>query len=372
MSIYAYATKRDGKQYGCRFYVVENGKRVQKNIKGFKTQKEAKAAEWSYLHKTEREAEIRRATPDTEIVILFSEVYDLYKKYALDNLAPSTVYTYLSIAERYILPKWGDRDIRSITKKEITLWQDDLSSYSYKYKKVIRSTLSAIFTYALNRDYVSVNPVQGIEKIRQNEKKRTLTYWTKEEFDQFIEVVDDPLYKAMFAFLYTSGCRKGEAFALLWEDVDFASGCAFIGNSITKKGEILSREYGKTKGKQTKNKKEGTIVLPRYTLDLLKALKRKGKYVFSLRKDEPMTETTLQRYFTYYQEKAGVKRIRVHDLRHSCAALIISSQKNAGIDVLYAVAERLRDTPEQVLKTYGHLFPSRNAEIIDDFVGLFD
>ena len=367
MSLYSYTTAKEGKLYGVRFRVSENGILVHKNLRGFKTQKAAKIAEFEYRKRAEKEIELSKQPEKT--VYTLNDIWERYFKWAVDNLSPSSIYSYRNIYTNCIQPIFGSKDIRSITKKQITIWQDDLpSSYSYSYKQSIRATFSAIMTYAVNRDYIEKNNVTSTERIRKTEPKKKLSYWTKEEFDQFIEVVDNPTYKAFFTFLYVSGCRKGEAFALRWSDIDFNRSTVSITKSITKKGMIMTTEYGKDIIEKTKNKKWGDLYMPQSTMDLISSLPR-GEYVFG--GDKPLSETSVARDFNRYIELAGVKRIRVHDLRHSCAALMISSAPNAEIAVLYTVADRLRDSVDQVLKTYGHLFPSRNAEIINHFNTLF-
>lgn len=367
MALYTYTTKKDGKLYGNRFRVEENGKTIHKNLRGFKTQNSARRAEFEYKQNLElRKEPIIKETS----IVTFSQVFDMYRKHAIENLSPASVYEYFNVANKFLLPIFGDMDIRKISKRQLTEWQDNLSpDFSFKYKSKIRTVLSAIFTFAVNRDYVDQNPVGKIEKLRRKQQTRKLEYWTKQEFDKFIEAVDNPLYKAFFFFLYVSGCRKGEAFALRWTDLNFEKKSVSITKSLTKKGQSMAHLLGKNIEEKTKNKKFGDIYIPDACLKLIDTLPR-GEYVFGC--DSPLNETTVARFFQDYINKSGVKRIRIHDLRHSCAALLISSASNSSeISILYAIAARLRDSVDQILKTYGHLFPSRQSEIINTFNNLF-
>lgn len=116
--------------------------------------------------------------------------------------------------------------------------------------------------------------------------------------------------------------------------------------------------------------KEVRIATGKKRINRLLAMPRQ-RYVFGNSDGTPATPTTIDRLFRQYAAAAGVKKIRVHDLRHSCASLIIS-QSDSELTALYAVAARLRDTPEQILKTYGYLFPSRQRELNKKLDELFD
>lgn len=365
MSLYTYTNKK-GKFYGVRFRVTENGKYVNKNLRGFKTQAGAKHAEYEYKEKLKT----LKPVETEEKKITFQNIFELYRIYAINNLSHSSIYEYFNITQKFLLPVFGETPVKEITKRQLTEWQDSLSpDFSYKYKNKIKTVLSAIFTFAMNRDYIQINPVTQIERIRKKEQPRQLTYWTKQEFDTFIEKVDDPLYKALFFFLYVSGCRKGEAFALRWTDINFQKNSVNISKSITKKGELMAKALGKSIDEKTKNKKTADIFIPKACLNLINELPR-GEYVFGC--DQPLSETTVSREFKKYTLLSGVKPIRIHDLRHSCAALLISSASDTSeISVLYSIAARLRDSVDQILQTYGHLFPSRQNEIVKTFNNLF-
>lgn len=76
-----------------------------------------------------------------------------------------------------------------------------------------------------------------------------------------------------------------------------------------------------------------------------------------------MSFNTLQNAFKRYIKRSGVKDIRIHDLRHSHVSLLINKGLNQ-LATLYIIAARLGDTVDMILKTYGHLFPNNQTEII--------
>lgn len=359
MAIYIINSKKSGKQYGIRFRCIEKGIQIHKNLRPFKTQSEAKRAKYEYLLNLEQQKPIDETARDD---LTFGALYKKYLFYARDNLAPSSINDYDSCITKYILPIFENDKIKEITKRKISDWQDALpAELGYKYKSKLKTAFSAVFTYAVNKELLEINPLKGVEKIRNTDSAKTLNYWDKSEFDKFISVVDDDLWKAFFTFLYVSGGRKGEMFALTWDDINFSKNTITINKTYSARDEMSIKKFSAKRKNSTKNKKTGDIYMPKSILDLLNPLPR-GKYVFG--KDSPLAATTMATAFNKYTKLAGVKKIRPHDLRHSCAALFISMGGNNELSTLYALAERLRDSPEQILKTYGHLFPSRQAVII--------
>ena len=359
MSVYQRTTKKDGKHYGARFRVMlADGSVVHKNLTPFKTKAEAREAEYEY-----RLSVANTPAPLSSNTTL-NEVWERYRAEIIETLAPSSIYDYIKIYGAYIAPKFADSPITAITKKSLLEWQDSLpSEWRNKYREKVRIIFSNILKFAVTRDILSANPMTTVPKFKKRESKTQLSYWTKDEFMRFIDVVDNPLYRAFFVFLYASGCRKGEAFALKWSDVDFEAQTVSICKALSKKGLALYAQLGKEAIPTTKNRKTATIYMPKYSLDLIAKLPR-GEYVFGC--DKPLAETSVTRAFKHYIAESGVKPIRIHDLRHSCAALLISTS-NAELSVLYAIAHRLRDTVEQILNTYGHLFPSKQDQIIKTF-----
>lgn len=367
MSLYKYSTKR-GDYYGIRFRCIEEGRECHKNLRGFKTQRDAKQAKYDYLHEIELQLPVSEELVDD---ITMTDLFERYMIYGRTAIAPQSLYDYDKIARKFILPVFGERKLKSITRKELSNWQDSFPSrFSYKYKTKLRCTMSVLYSYAVEKEFVAENLMSKVHNIPNPDAPREFEYWTYSEFQQFISAIDEPRWATLFTFLYLSGCRKGEAFALTWDDVDFEKQLINISKTHSLRAEIAVKKLKATPKKGTKNKKAGKIYMPKSMMDMLAALP-KHKYVFGLDDNKPLSANTLDNVFKRYVKRANVKKIRLHDFRHSCAALIIS-QSDSELTALYAVAERLRDTPTQILKTYGHLFPSRQRELnkrLDELFG---
>ena len=177
--------------------------------------------------------------------------------------------------------------------------------------------------------------------------------WTKEEFEQFISVVDKPLYKCMFTMMFYTGRRKGEILALSPNDI--------------KKDKII---FNKTYSRKvfdapylittTKNEKSGeTPICPTLQKELKNYVREdEGDFFFGGK--NPIHENSVANHFKRYCKLAGVKTIRIHDLRHSFVSRLISLGAS-----LFIVAELIGDKVEQVIKTYGHVYNSDKFDIIN-------
>ena len=198
----------------------------------------------------------------------------------------------------------------------------------------------------------------------KDEKLNEIYEYVKDEveFKKFINEVDRIDHKSFFSFLYFTGCRRGEALALNWEDFDFANAKVRINKSITRK--IEGKSWLVTTPKNASSIR--TISLPANLLSLLEEYRKwqKQKYpdaIFVFGSYAPFAGTNIDRSFSEFCKKANVERIRIHDLRHSHASFLISK----GISVV-AIAKRLgHKNIEQTLNTYSHMMPDEDKKLIE-------
>ena len=187
-----------------------------------------------------------------------------------------------------------------------------------------------------------------------------LDFWTKEEYEIFISGVNKQSEDyLMFEILFWTGIREGELLALTLSDFDMLNNLLHI-----------NKTYHRINGKdvistpKTDNSVR-TIIIPNFLKEEVQ------EYIgqhYGLPENErlfPIVARTLQKRLKKYEEKTGVKPIRVHDLRHSHVAYLI----NQGVEPLI-IKERLGHKNIQItLNTYGHLYPSRQkaiAEMLDE------
>ena len=189
-----------------------------------------------------------------------------------------------------------------------------------------------------------------------------MMFWTKNEFLQFIGAIKDhPTGYAAFMTMYYTGVREGELLALTLSDIDFENDTIRINKSYQR----LNGEDLITTPKTPKSKR--IITIPE---SLKNCLKEYTSKLYNLQPDDrifPHTKYFLAHEMEYGCKKSGVKKIRIHDLRHSHAAALI--EMNVAPKLLQ---ERLgHERIQTTLDTYGHLYPNKQAEVakqLDEFM----
>lgn len=326
-------------------------------LSGFATKAEANEAYLTYL------ATHKKYEPKSGSVTTYQELRDEFLAHARLNVKEST-YTRLDrTIKAFLDPTFHGKTIKQITPVLLTKWQDELTEkgFSYNYRKNIRSALFSMFEYGKLHNIS--NPLRFVPGFKNKEIKREMLYWTEEEFGKFYAEIDDLRFQAVFAFLYLTGCRKGEALGLQWKAVDLSNKSVKIYQTISH--DTLDGKYKLTSPK-TKNGTR-TVPIPSSLCGLLKELfesqqPKSDDFVFG-KGNIPMPFQTLLNRFTVYIKRSGVKRIRLHDLRHSHVSLLINKGEN-DLSTAYVIAKRIGDSVEQIYKTYGHLFPDQQNHLL--------
>ena len=355
-------TKR-GKVYDVVFRIVTvSGEEKQKKLSGFSTKGLAKQG---YMEFVNEKCELVKNNPLKKKNAQREEptVGELVRAYlaTLGNInKESVIYDKQNIFRNYILPDYENIKAKNITEESLYIWQDKMWAmtnekngkyFSQKYLTKIRGLFSTFLTWVEKR-YKYRNPFPNMDKPKRRIPKKEMLFWKREEFERFIAVVDNPEYHALFTFMFFTGRRKGELFALFPEDVREKS------ISFTK--SVNRRTFGKGTWEITTTKEDKECVIPicKVVQDEIKAYKPpKGKFYFG--GEKPLAATTVARVFNKYIEQAGVKRIRIHDLRHSFVSMLIHLGAN-----FMVVADLISDTVEQVIKTYGHLYQEDMTNIL--------
>ena len=331
-------------------YTDKNRKHVRKT--GFASKGEAKKAET-----------ISKSLPVEEK----KKLYDLIDE-KLDNVktfkAQSSYNTFYSLYKLHIKPFLPNKSISKITKLDINNYLNVLSKSGRSNNTInkVISFLKSTFQYALENEYIVVNPFLGIKN--KPTSKRKINYWTYEQFNKAIEYETDPTYKAYFIFSMTCGIRKGER-VIKWTDVDFEHNTVVINKHIYEGGQ--KDEINIKEGR--KNRRDLLITLDKMTANVLKEHKEYCKkfdgysedsYVFGVLK--PIPRTSIKRHLDNLCEKANLPHITPHSLRHSMTSMAYQ----AGLPT-QIIAARLGDSPEQVYRTYGHLQKGADKPIAELF-----
>lgn len=347
-----YRDKKRGTYYVSVYVKLKNGERKRIMRRGFKTRVEAKRAESEIILNSTIE------NPDNPP---FNDVLDEYFEWYKKRRKPSTVYKLEGNIRLYIRPFFENRLIQDISKRDIMRFHDFLlDKLSVSTAKSVHKDLSAILNYSIQMEYLKVNVAREVGNIDIKVEKR-VDFWTLEEFKEFLTVVNNEQYKALFMLLFYSGARIGEALALTWNDIDFE-------NNIID----INKRYYKTEIDTPKTESSiRKIKMPNHTMNLLRELKlsRKPKddYVVFGSFYKPLNQSTVFLQFNHYVRKSKVKKIRLHDFRHSHASYLI----NRGYDI-QIVSKRLgHNKVSTTLDIYAHLYPNKEDEAVemmeDDF-----
>ena len=213
-----------------------------------------------------------------------------------------------------------------------------------------------------------------------------MKFWTLDEFMEFYNKNPDSEYKLFFTLLYFTGMRKGEAVALSWNDIKFDTKEICVSKSINRKIpddlelDVVNTECNSSVGWHFVGNRVYEVTTTKTSSSNRRVLLSDNIYKFLLEHYEkarknygfndnwfvfggemPLSDQTIRRKMNEMADIAKIKRIRVHDLRHSHASLLI----NKGHNILI-VAKRLGHSDiKQTLNTYSHLMPNIQNEIIN-------
>ena len=254
----------------------------------------------------------------SDLDMSFEAFTELYINDVKNRLKENTWLTKEHIIRTKILPYFGKLKISEISTKEIIAWQNEMLAYrdekkkpySQTYLKTLHNQLSAIFNHAVRYYELRSNPAAKVGNMGSEEHKEML-FWTKEEYKKFsFEMMDKPVSFYAFEMLYWCGIREGELLALTPADFNF-----------DKETVTINKSYQRLKGQDVitspKTKKSNrTIKMPQF---LCEEMKEYLGMIYGLKKKDrifTVTKSYLHHEMDRGAKAVGVKRIRIHDLRH--------------------------------------------------------
>ncbi len=328
------------------------GNVIHKKKRGFLTKKEA--SEWEMQIKLQYTADVG---------MLFGGFIEIYFEDMSHRLKESTLLGKRFMVDTKITPVFGKMPMSQISPTDIRKWQNSLTSYTDEkgkpyaqtYLKTINNQLTTMFNYAVKFYDLKENPCHKAGSMGKKHAEE-MDFWTKAEFDAFIKTREDN-YQVYAAFmtLYYTGMRIGELTALTTSDIDFEK------NTIT-----INKSYQRLNGKDIVTspktpKSNRVITIPKL---LSECLEFYLSMMYELQPTDrifPLSKSLMSREITRGSKEAGVKRIRVHDCRHSHASLLIE----LGFSPLL-IADRLgHEKVETTLNTYSHLYPNKQIEVAE-------
>ncbi|MCI6266415.1 MAG: site-specific integrase [Erysipelotrichaceae bacterium] len=353
MSVEKSTPTKDGKcwVFRCRYKNILGETKSYRSGR-FKTKKEAQEAEVTFKLKLTDKCNYNDLT--------FKDLYNKYYDYQKDKVKNTTMHSYTA---RYkYLELLNKVKLSDLNYSHFELWKREMrkTSLSDSYLNDVLKLFKILLNFAMkwygfnyNSLYSRITGFTDPNAPVKDEMK----FFTYDEFTAFINAEDTLLFKCAFQLLYYCGLRRGELLGLTWNNIDLFNKKLSIKNNLVQ--DYSSGGYIITSPK-TKHSIR-TIPMPDVLIDNLKELKRKNQNVYNFKDnwfvlgyDKPMTFSRLRDRKNLICDKAGVKRIRLHDFRHSCASLLISKGANITLVARFLGHSKIEET----LNTYSHFFKS--------------
>lgn len=327
-------------------------KAAQHGYEDYLSEASKKAAE------AQKEAEAPIERKPEEMTVL--ELYARFLPYKKSRTKDTTHYDIERRLTTQILPFFGEKKVSEVTPALILEWMETLDGYSKNYKDTLLGSLGAMFIFG--EKYFGIkNHVKAVDRPRETAPKKEMQVWAPEEFAKFIAQVKNQTRAAFFTFAFFSGCRRGECLAIRWGDIDLEAGTARIHRNIVKKYKGDS-PFSET---STKTNRARSISIPGILCDYLEEYRAslpeeaRADDALAFGGKRPIAFTTVQNELKRSIKAAGVKDIRLHDFRHSCASLLI----HGGVSIV-AVSHHLgHKTVKETLDTYAHMLPDDTTMI---------
>ena len=365
--------KVKGKKYSVRVFIGYEGERRKyhnKTING--SRKEAQAYLTEKLHEKNQGLTINPAK------ITVSEYMDKWlNTSAKGSIREKTLLDYEDRIRLYVTPAIGNVKLTDLKSEQVQQLYNDMQEVkglSARTVRYVHSILNSAFNQAVAWDYITSNPVEKKRIKLPKQTKKEMKYLTPEQARQFMDAAVYSEHKALFNLLLVSGMRPGEALGLKWQDVDFD-------NKRVTVRRVLSRVHGKALQiiEDTKTaKSKRTIPLTGSVMDDLKEIKQEHDkaaaerkaaekwnlpvkeyndqdLIFCNEQGSPIDESNIyKRHFKPLLKDAGLPEIRLYDLRHTTATLLLSAGENPKV-----VSERLgHSTITLTMDVYSHVMPT--------------
>jgi len=277
------------------------------------------------------------------------------------HLAPRTLRSYAGLLTIHLLPTLGHKKVREVKRRHVKqlLTQKQRDGLGAQSLRLIRSTLSVLFSDAVDDEIITANPCMGLGKRKRADPatvpRPEIRPLTREQRDAVLaEARKDDLdrrYPVLFELLAKAGLRPSEAYALTPGDVDFTGGTLRVERGLEMKRRTVraTKTYERRAVDLTP---EMVSTLAGYLPWLTALALRRGwgtpEWLFPADDGHPMAESTARKTFKRALKDAGLPSFRMYDLRHTFASLLLAE----GAPLTYVSAQLGHRTPTTTLKHY--------------------
>jgi integrase len=292
------------------------------------------------------------------------------------TLRLKTSHQYGQIIQKHILPNIGGMALKDLALARIEQFYGERSSAGIGTRtvRIIHNILHKSLEKAVRYGLLTQNPSHGAALPRVTPTEMNVL--DEAQVGRFLVAAQGSYYEALYYLAVTTGMRQAEMFGLKWIDLQWNSGTLHVQRQAQRvNGHGWAFVEPKTKsGRRTIKLGEGTLQvlrLHRQRLEQLKSLAgdrwQENDLIFPSRAGTPGDPSNLRVDFLKVLDRAGLPKIRFHDLRHTAASLML----NHGVPVLVASKRLGHSKPSVTLDIYGHLYHEMQdeaARIIDELV----
>jgi len=347
----------------------EGGKYKKKKKRGFKTKKEAEAA------MAEMQNDLNKGTYIEPSKALYSSFMADWLKDKQTKVKRRTLETYTGLVNNHILPFIGNIELSKLTPRHI----QDLYNKLFETGRLSDENIQKVHTIindslnkAVSWEMIAKNVASVVD--RPKARKKEMEVWEVDEAHSFLKAAEKDRYYIAFLLALTTGMRQGEILGLRWKDVDLEKGILSITQTLSHDGKELQVGAKTNSGNRTvsidaETIRELKLIHKRCKAENLEAVP--GMYqdndlVVCTSVGTPVTPRNLMRTFYRLIEKAGVKKIRFHDLRHTHATMLLKANVNPKI-----VSERMGWSDIKMIDRYAHVLPNIQKETAEAFGKIF-
>jgi integrase len=380
MPIYKSNGKKDGLQkYNVRVnYISDTGqaKQLTRTAYGLEAAKDLERRLTAEQKGSGGEAPAKKMT--------VQQLFDEYMTAKKSEVKVSSLEKCRWTIERYILPTLQGVRIDRLNVQILQDWKLSMGErvtgkqarLSLNTKQHAYNDLNAMLNYAVKMEYLPKNPLPKLGNFTDSSGiKKEMDYYTAQEFQQFISAakkfaqdmedrrgnLSEWDYVVFFSIAFYTGLRKGEIHALKWNDID--------GAYLSVKRSIMQVRIGEDRETSPKNKSSvRTLQMPLPLVQMLNEHRARQERLERFTEDyricggeSGLRDGSIAKRNERYSESAGVKKIRLHDYRHSHVSVLA----NEGINIM-EIARRLGHAKvEMTWNRYSHLYPREEEKAVN-------
>ena len=361
--------RKDGTWQGQVPYQDEFGRSRRKYVTG-KTQRDVKAK----FRVVERAVQDGMAIPNERLTV--GDWLSEWLKQCQTSLRASTYVSYESYVRVHLIPSLGNIPIRRLSALDIDRMQQRAlkAGLSARTVELMRSVLRRALAVGLRYDLVSRNVAQLVSA--KSGPRYRPTILSADEALYLINGLWEDRLGALFVVAVTTGLRSGELRGLQWQDINLENGVLSVSRTLQK--DLAGRLV---LGDPKTDRSRRSLPLAAVAVEALKIHRDRqalgmtwlgekwleSDFVFTTTTGTPLDGPNLLHRFHRLLLQIGLPKLRLHDLRHSCATLLLSE----GVELRVIMELLGHSTIVLTANTYGHVSSGLKREAADRMDGLF-